>query len=211
MSCIVNLTKNYGDFYLSIPKLDLDKDGITALMGPSGSGKTSLFRILLGIESADTGEWLLDGENVLKQPAKSRRLGAVFQNYELFWHLTVRDNIYFAAEARGINKDESYKTFEQLVSHLKINEILDRKVEVLSGGEKQRVAIARALMGRPRYVLLDEPFAALDAPLKAQARSLLKDVLSVSKIPALLITHDVIDAQELGARLIQIEDIKAKS
>ncbi|MEK6555692.1 MAG: ATP-binding cassette domain-containing protein [Bdellovibrionota bacterium] len=204
MSYIENLTKDYGDFLLKVQRLELDAKGLTALMGPSGSGKTSLFRILLGLEKADRGRWMFNDEDMLQKPIQKRQLGAVFQSYELFPHLSAQDNILFAAQARGIARDKAQSNLKRLTDSLKLQSCLNRKAEVLSGGEKQRVAIARALIGEPVFLLMDEPFAALDIDLRKEARALVKETLNEWKVPALIITHDQEDVAALGARLTNI-------
>jgi ABC-type sugar transport system ATPase subunit len=207
VSLIKDLTKDYGDFFLSIPKLELQDSGLTALMGPSGSGKTSLFRILLGLEKAQRGSWILNGEDLLQKPIQKRRLGAVFQSYELFPHLTAEANILFAARARHTEEGQARANLARLVESLKLQSCLNRRAEILSGGEKQRVAIARALIGEPIFLLMDEPFAALDIDLRQEARTVVKETLMTWNIPALIITHDQEDVSALEAKLIQMKDV----
>lgn len=213
MSLIENLSKHYRaeghgqpPFHLRVDRLELPESGSVALMGPSGSGKTSLFRILLGLERADTGSWRVDDHDLLQVPCEKRCLGAVFQTYELFPHMSAEENIWFAAKARKIPRERALKNIERLSHDLRIEAILKRRADLLSGGEKQRVAIARALVAEPRVLLLDEPFSALDADLRKEARSLVKNVLAQSNCPSLMITHDREDAEALSARIVRIQN-----
>ncbi len=210
MSLVENLFKRYRPernepaFELRVDRLEIPEQGSLALMGASGSGKTSLFRILLGLEKADRGSWTFGGQNLLAIPCEKRGLGAVFQSYELFPHMSAKENIYFAATARRISRERSQKTFDQLVSELRLSPFLERRTELLSGGEKQRVAIARALMSEPKLLLLDEPFAALDSDLRREARLMVRNVLSQSNCPSLIITHDLEDVTGLDAKVVRI-------
>ncbi len=160
------------------------------MWGPSGAGKTSVFRVLLGLDSCDSLQWRFKEIDLAKLAVPERRLGVVFQNYELFPHLTARDNIVFAAKARKINEKNISENLAKLVADLKLESCLFRRAHQLSGGEQQRVALARAIIGEPRFLFLDEPFSALDADLRQEARNLVQSVINERKIPSLLITHD---------------------
>lgn len=212
MSLVENLFKHYRPernelpFELRVDRLEIPDQGSIALMGPSGSGKTSFFRILLGLEKADRGTWMFGGENLFEVPCEKRGLGAVFQSYELFPHMTAQENISFAASARRIPQDRAKKTFDRLVGELRLSPFLARRTELLSGGEKQRVAIARALMSDPKLLLLDEPFAALDSDLRREAREMVRNVLAQSNCPSLIITHDLDDVSGLGAKVVRINN-----
>ena len=217
MSIVKRLKANYGDFQVDISDWQLPQKGVTALWGPSGSGKSSVLRLLLGIDEADELVWEFpEGDKVLdlgRTSVRERRLGVVFQNYELFDHMTARENLDFALEAakqrclsQGEKFDETYflGNLERAVKALGVGQILDRPVTVLSGGEKQRVALARALVGAPRMLFLDEPFSALDAANRAEARKLVREVLEATGIPALIVTHDQEDIVALGASVFKI-------
>ncbi len=190
MSLVKNLIRDYGNFKIDIPDWEVPDQGITALWGPSGAGKTSAFRLLIGLDECPKLEWNFRGVDLAKLPTPQRRLGVVFQNYELFPHMSARDNIFFAAEARKISESESREEFASLVRELSLSECLFRRAHQLSGGEQQRVALARALIGQPRFLFLDEPFSALDLDLKNEARDLVVKVIEQRKIPSLLVTHD---------------------
>jgi sulfate transport system ATP-binding protein/putative spermidine/putrescine transport system ATP-binding protein len=195
------LQKDLGDFQLHIPQWEILDQGVTALLGPSGSGKSTVLRCLLGLESATGWEWNFRGKNLAKLPAPDRRIGIVFQSFELFPHLTGRENILFAAQARKISRSTQDTHFAKLVLQLDLNHCIDRRPAQLSGGEKQRVAIARALIGEPQIIFLDEPFSALDEQLRNQARQLVRSVLDDWKIPAVLVTHDDHDVSALARKV----------
>lgn len=198
MSVVRNLNRQLGELKIQISHWEIADQGITALKGPSGSGKTQIIRTLLGLEKCPSLSWEFAGEDLAKLPIEKRRLGVVFQGYELFPHLTARENIEFAARARKIPKEELAERIADFATKLKLNDCLDRRADKLSGGEQQRVALARALMGRPRFLFLDEPFSALDSELRAEARALVKRIISEEKIPTLLVSHDAADIAELA-------------
>ena len=204
MSVVKNMVHDYGDFKLDIPQWEIADQGVTALWGPSGSGKTSVFRVLIGIESCRDLSWSFKGVDLARLPVQRRNLGVVFQNYELFPHLTAEENILFAAEAKNVPVVESRELLRRWISRLNLSSCIARKARLLSGGERQRVALARALMSRPKMMLLDEPFSALDENLRDEARKLVRDVLVEEDVPALLITHDERDLAVLATHIQKI-------
>ncbi len=205
MSLVKNLRANYGDFKIDIPSWEILDEGVTALWGPSGAGKTSVFRLLLGLDKAENGfTWNFESVDLAALPTPRRRLGVVFQSLELFPHMTARENILFAAEARGIDLLDSSAHLLSLVETLSLGAVLGRRTSVLSGGERQRVALARALIGRPRLLFLDEPFSALDADLRSEARNLVRSAIAIEKIPTVLITHDRSDLDTLATKITEI-------
>lgn len=210
MSWVRNLKLSFGrnlsgGFDLDIPSWEILDQGLTALWGASGSGKTTVFRALLGLERAEPGfSWTFaDGTDLAKLPTPKRRLGVVFQSLELFPHMTAEQNILFAAEARARPRAEADQHMKKLVETLRLDQCLGRRAGLLSGGEKQRVALARALIGRPRILLLDEPFSALDADRREEARRLVAEVLEKEKIAAILVTHDRADLAAFAKRTFQ--------
>ena len=211
MSLVRDLNRDYGDFKLEIPSWEIPDSGVTALWGPSGSGKTSVFRCLLGLEPTPGMSWEHQGVDLAKLPTPERRLGVVFQSYELFPHMTAAENIAFAAQARKIAKDDFTTHLKSLVNSLKLEACFDRRVSLLSGGERHRVALARALIGRPRVLLLDEPFAALDTELRQEARALVKSTIASEGIPTILITHDREDLNALASKITEIRSGKLVS
>ncbi|HEX4923614.1 MAG TPA: ATP-binding cassette domain-containing protein [Bdellovibrionales bacterium] len=206
MSSVQNLVRDYGDFRVEIPKWEIADRGITALWGPSGSGKTSIFRLLIGLEPCPSLQWQFNGEDLARLPVSERRLGVVFQSYELFPHLTAEENIRFAARARKIPREEAESELQSLIHQLQLQACRHRAAHLLSGGEKQRVALARALIGRPRFLFLDEPFSAIDEDLRDDARTLVKSAIEAREIPTLLITHDRRDVAFLAHQMVEIRD-----
>lgn len=206
MSLIKNLTRDYGDFKIHIPQWEIADQGITALWGPSGAGKTSVFRLLIGLEPCPGLVWEFKGQDLAQLPVPERRLGVVFQGLELFPHLTARENIDFAMDARQIESGEREKSLSHLTEVLQLKSFIDRKARLLSGGEQQRVALARALAGKPRFLFLDEPFSALDAELREGARQLVRSVIDEFSVPTMIITHDREDVEALGAHLVKIKN-----
>jgi len=200
-----NLKKSYGDFSIDIPEWEILDQGVTALFGPSGAGKSSVLRLLIGLESCEGMSWMHLGDDIAKLPTPERRLGVVFQSLDLFSHMTALENIRFALEARGLSGSEFEKRVSTLVDRLELQACIEQKASTLSGGERQRVALARALVAKPRFLLLDEPFSALDINRRRQARQLLKEVLKEEKVPAILISHDVSDVDELAERVSEVQ------
>lgn len=205
MSVVEHLNKKYDNFEIQIPRWEILDQGVTALWGPSGSGKTSVFRILLGLESCPELKWQWGKEDLAQMPTPDRQLGVVFQTLDLFPHLTAQQNIFFPVKARKISQEKANERFQRLNQVLRMENFLNRKAELLSGGEKQRVALARALMSFPRMLFLDEPFSALDETLKKDARNFLKVILQETKTPALLITHDERDLETLANQVTKID------
>jgi ABC-type Fe3+/spermidine/putrescine transport system ATPase subunit len=206
MGLVQNLIRDYGDFKVDISSWTIEDKGITALWGPSGSGKTSIFRLLIGLEPCPGLKWEFNGVDLAQLPVPERRLGVVFQTYELFPHLSAEENIQFAAQARKIPKDQTAKDLQELIEELQLQGCRTRQAYLLSGGEKQRVALARALIGQPRFLFLDEPFSAIDEDLRDDARQLVKRVIEHRRIPTLLITHDRRDVAFLAHQMVEILD-----
>ncbi|MFP5520108.1 MAG: sulfate/molybdate ABC transporter ATP-binding protein [Bdellovibrionia bacterium] len=206
MSLVTGIHKKYDDFSLEVPSWEILDQGVTALIGASGSGKTTLFRILLGLEDGGKYSWEYSGTDLALLPAQKRNIGVVFQSYDLFPHMTVKENILFAADAKKIEQKQFLQNDLALfVERLQLSHILDRKADVLSGGEKQRTALARALVGKPRILFLDEPFSALDANLRGESRSLVLEMIQLLNIPAVLVTHDQEDVKFMANKVSQIE------
>ena len=206
MSQVEALKAEYDDFKIDIPKWEILDQGVTALWGPSGAGKTSVLRLLIGLDRPKSMKWIFEGEDLALLSTPQRRIGVVFQNYELFPHMTALENILFAAEARKIPQERTKKNIDEYVQTLQLQNCLDRKAGVLSGGEKQRVALARALIGEPRILMLDEAFSALDESLREDARQLVKKLIDSKKIPTILITHDQQDLKALAQKVSEIKN-----
>jgi molybdate transport system ATP-binding protein len=193
--------------------LDVDlrfPSGVTVLEGPSGAGKSTLLRIVAGLVRPDAGVVALDGR-VLHDahrsvPSFRRDIAYVFQEYALFPHLSALDNVAFGLAARGVPRAERLETARAWLDRLGIAGLERARPRALSGGERQRVALARALAWRPRAVLLDEPFAALDEATAARVRDELRDTLGALGVPVVLVTHDPGDARAFGAPVVMLRD-----
>jgi ABC-type sugar transport system ATPase subunit len=196
---LLNVHLAINDFTLSIPRWETPDSGVTVLWGASGSGKSTLLKLLLGFIECPGAEWWVEGIDLLKLAPPERRIGMVFQSFELFPHLTAKENILFAARARSMPKEVALSRLNQFVTTLGLERVLNTPASVLSGGEKQRVALARALIAEPRILLLDEPFSSLDQHLRSEARSLVRQILETSRIPAILVTHDRADVEALAS------------
>jgi ABC-type sugar transport system ATPase subunit len=213
MSLIKNLNKDLGSFQLAIHELKLEGNGVNAIVGPSGSGKSFFLRCLMGLENTGSAIWE-DQRNGKTQdlfalPTAERQLGVLFQSYELFPHMTGRENIDFALKARNLKWQDVHAQSQILQKELGLVDFWDRPSRVLSGGEKQRIALARALLGRPRWLLMDEPFSALDPDLRESSRVMVKQLIQEFKIPTIMVTHDPQDVQVLANRVIRFEKGRA--
>ena len=207
MSFVENLEIKKKDFNSSVSKWQICDEGIHILSGPYGAGTTTLLRALMGLENTHKFKRNFLGEDLEALPIEKRRLGVVFQTWDLFPHMTAMENIEFAAKARGLDGATLIKRWEWIEETLKMQSFVHTKAEVLSGGEKQRTALARALIAKPRMLLLDEPFTSLDENLRDAARDLLKKVVEMDKVPALLVTHDTKDIQMLADEVTKIDSI----
>ena len=172
-----------------------DAASITILFGPSGAGKSTVLRCIAGLESLTSGQIVFAGEHWTNIPPQKRSIGYLFQEYALFPHLRVRDNIGYAVK-------RSPGVVEQVASMLKVHDLLDRWPSELSGGQQQRVALARVLARKPRLLLLDEPLSALDAATRDHVRTELAHLLRRLGIPAIVVTHDWVDALTLGDQML---------
>ncbi|HUP50136.1 MAG TPA: ABC transporter ATP-binding protein [Thermoanaerobaculia bacterium] len=188
-----DLTVRYGAV-VAVDRLSLDagRGALAALVGPSGCGKTSVLRAIAGFETPAGGTIRVEGERLDDLPPEKRRVGMLFQQGALFPHLTVLENVAF-----GLSRGESGRAHEAL-RLVGLERLEKRRPHELSGGEQQRVALARALAPRPRLVLLDEPFAALDAPLRARLREEVRDILNTTGTTAVLVTHDQEEALSIA-------------
>ncbi|MDL5367650.1 sulfate/molybdate ABC transporter ATP-binding protein [Xanthomonas sp. NCPPB 2654] len=185
--------------------LDIRQGELLALLGPSGSGKTTLLRVIAGLEHADAGRVLIDGEDATGLPVQSRRVGFVFQHYALFRHMTVRDNIAFGLRVRrgaGRLAEAAIRArVTELLALVQLDGLESRYPTQLSGGQRQRVALARALAIEPRVLLLDEPFGALDAQVRRDLRRWLRELHDRTGLTTVFVTHDQEEALELADRV----------
>jgi sulfate transport system ATP-binding protein len=179
--------------------------GVTTLLGPSGSGKTTLLRIIAGLESADEGRVLVEGEDITRTPVGKRRFGFVFQTFALFNQLTVKENIAFGLQAQGVRRPAIGPRVEELLAMVQLEGLGSRYPDQLSGGQRQRVGFARALAPYPKLLLLDEPFGALDARVRAEMRAWLRDLHEATHLTTLLVTHDQEEALELSDQVVVMD------
>ncbi|HEY6898934.1 MAG TPA: sulfate ABC transporter ATP-binding protein [Rhodocyclaceae bacterium] len=204
---VQNIQKRFGDF-VALDNVSHDFAGgeLTALLGPSGCGKTTLLRIIAGLESADGGRVLLEGEDASDTHVRERQVGFVFQHYALFRHMTVFDNVAFGLRVRPKKTRPSETEIKQRVGALlelvQLSWLADRFPAQLSGGQRQRIALARALAVEPRVLLLDEPFGALDAKVRKELRRWLRRLHDELHITSIFVTHDQEEALEVADRVV---------
>ncbi|MEQ1723333.1 MAG: ABC transporter ATP-binding protein [Pseudobdellovibrio sp.] len=210
MSHIKNLRIRLENFELDIPELNLAESGVTAILGSSGSGKTTFLKTLIGLHRPKAWSWNFKGEDLAKLSISDRRLGVVFQSYDLFPHLTAEENIFLVLNARHSleQRDDMHKMLQKFKFKLNLESCWQTLASQLSGGEKQRVALLRALVSNPRILLLDEPFSALDSDLRLEARKVVKELVQQINIPVYLITHDQEDVTALANHVIRIKSGK---
>jgi sulfate transport system ATP-binding protein len=202
--------KRFGDFTaLGDVSLEVKEGELVALLGPSGSGKTTLLRIIAGLEFPDRGIVLFDGEDATERSARDRRVGFVFQHYALFRHMTVFENVAFGLRVRPRRdrpgEAEIRKRVSELLELVQLGALAGRLPSQLSGGQRQRVALARALAVRPRVLLLDEPFGALDSRVRKDLRRWLRRIHEELGITSVFVTHDQEEALELADRVVVMD------
>jgi sulfate transport system ATP-binding protein len=198
-----NICKNYGDFRASDNvSFGIEKGKLAALLGPSGSGKTTLLRMIAGLEAPDSGDIYIDGQRVNDVPAAKRGIGFVFQSYALFRYMTVYDNVAFGLDLMKVPKKEIKKRVTELLELTGLTGMEKRYPNQLSGGQRQRVAFARALAPNPQVLLLDEPFAAIDAKVRTELRSWLREMVTKLGITSIFVTHDQDEAVEVADEII---------
>ena len=198
-----NVNKNFGDFKASDNvSFKVKKGHLVGLLGPSGSGKTTILRILAGLETADSGDIFINGKRVNKISAQKRGIGFVFQNYALFRYQTVFDNVAFSLKIEKWDKKKIRERVHYLLNLVGLAGLEDRYPNQLSGGQRQRVAFARALANEPQLLLLDEPFAAIDAKVRQELRSWLRELIHNVGITSIFVTHDQDEAFEVADQII---------
>ena len=204
---IENLTKRFGYFTaVDDVSFDAEEGAVTALLGPSGSGKSTVLRMIAGLEIPTVGRIWMEGEEHTFMSVQERRVGFVFQHYALFRHMTVADNIGFGLSVRKTPRDTRRKRVDELLELVQLGPFRDRYPDQLSGGQRQRVALARALAPRPRVLLLDEPFGALDARVRQELRRWLDSLHRELGVTSLLVTHDQEEAMELANKVVVMHE-----
>src|SRR6059058_634640 len=181
--------------------LTVEPGEFMVLVGPSGSGKTTALRMLAGLEAVDAGEILIDGQDVTDVPPRDRDVAMVFQNYALYPHMSVAENIAFGLKLAHVRKAERAKRVQEAAAMLGLSELLDRKPSQLSGGQRQRVAMGRAIVREPKVFLMDEPLSNLDAKLRVQTRSQIAELQRRLGITTVYVTHDQVEAMTMGHRV----------
>jgi sulfate transport system ATP-binding protein len=200
-----NLNKNFGDFHaVKDVSFEIEKGHLIGLLGPSGGGKTSILRMLAGLETPSSGDIIFHGNRVNDLPPQERGIGFVFQNYALFKHMTVYDNIAFGLKVKKQSKEQIRERVMYLVELTGLKGFEHRYAHQLSGGQRQRVAFARALAPEPQLLLLDEPFAAIDAKIRTELRTWLKDMIERVGITSIFVTHDQEEAIEVADEIMII-------
>jgi len=207
---VQNIHKSFGNFTaLGDVSLDFPRGELVALLGPSGCGKTTLLRIIAGLETADKGRVLLDGQDASDTHVRERQVGFVFQHYALFRHMTVFDNVAFGLRVKPRKERqpeaEIKKRVTELLKLVQLDWLGDRFPPQLSGGQRQRIALARALAVEPRVLLLDEPLGALDAKVRKELRRWLRRLHDELHITSIFVTHDQDEALEVADRIVLMD------
>ena len=204
---IENVVKQFGSFRaVDGPSLDIRRGEFFALLGPSGCGKTTLLRMLAGFETPDEGRILLNGHDIAQYLPHERPVNMMFQNYALFPHLSVRDNIAFGLKRAGMARADIATRVAEMVALVKLEGLEKRKPDQLSGGQRQRVALARSLARRPQVLLLDEPLAALDKKLRESTQLELMELQRRLGMTFIIVTHDQEEAMTVASRIGVMDD-----
>lgn len=202
-----NISKSYnGNLAVDDISLEVSSGEILALVGPSGCGKTTVLRVVAGLVLPDRGSVTLGGQDITRLPANRRPTVTVFQDYALFPHLNVLDNIAYGLKTRRVNKREILPRVEQVMDLMRIRELGKRRIHELSGGQQQRVAVARSLVVNPGVMLFDEPLSSLDARLRVQMREEIKRIQQQTGITALYVTHDQEEALAIADRVAVMQE-----
>ena len=198
-----NINKHFGSFKASDNvSFGIEKGKLIGLLGPSGSGKTTILRMIAGLENPDSGEIIIDGKVINNVPASKRGIGFVFQSYALFRYMTVFENIAFGLRVLKKSENEIKERVAELVKLIGLEGLESRYPSQLSGGQRQRVAFARALAPNPQLLLLDEPFAAIDAKVRQELRHWLKEMIAKLGVTSIFVTHDQDEAIEVADEII---------
>ena len=199
---IDNVTKAYGkNIVIQGLSAEIQPGEFFTLLGPSGCGKTTLLRMIIGFNSIEGGEIRVDGKVINQIPTNRRNMGMVFQNYAVFPHMSVRDNVAYGLKTRHVPKAERYKRADEILKLVKIDDYADRMPTQLSGGQQQRVALARAIVIQPEVLLMDEPLSNLDAKLRVEMRNVIKRIQRQVGITTVYVTHDQEEALAISDRI----------
>ena len=203
-----NLSKRFSKKVWGVKKIDLDVEDkeFMVLLGPSGCGKTTTLRMIAGLEEVTTGSIFIGDRDVTEAPPRKREVSMVFQNYAVWPHMTVYDNIAYSQRLKRVGKKEIDKTVREVAEMVKISELIERYPKQLSGGQQQRVALARALAVKPKIFLLDEPLSNLDAKLQVIMRTELKAIHQQTRATSVFVTHDQSEAMSMADRIVIMKD-----
>jgi len=200
-------SKRFGDFQaLNDVSIEVPNGSLTALLGPSGSGKSTLLRAIAGLETLDGGRVMIDDEDVSKKPTQKREVGFVFQHYAAFKHMTVFENVGFGLKIRKWDKTKISARVHELLQLVQLDGLADRYPSQLSGGQRQRMALARALAVEPQVLLLDEPFGALDAKVRKDLRTWLRNLHEEMHVTTIFVTHDQEEAMDVAGQLVVMNE-----
>jgi sulfate transport system ATP-binding protein len=200
---VENATKRFGDFVaLDGVSIDVPDGSLTALLGPSGSGKSTLLRVIAGLEEPDSGRVLISEREMTHVPVQDRNVGFCFQHYAAFKHMTVGKNVAFGMQIRKRPKQEIDDRVHELLRLVQLEGLIDRYPSQLSGGQRQRMALARALAVEPKVLLLDEPFGALDARVRAELRTWLRRLHDEVHVTTIFVTHDQEEAMDVAEQIV---------
>jgi len=204
---LAGLTKRFADGMVAVDNIDLhiEPGSYCCLLGPSGCGKTTMLRMIAGHETPSNGAILIDGNNVIGRPPRERGTAMMFQNYALFPHLSVRDNVAFSLRVRGVQKKERLREADRVIEQVQLGMLADRLPGQLSGGQQQRVALARAIIMRPTVLLLDEPLSALDEFLRLQMRGELRGMQRELGITFIHVTHTQLEAIAVADQVVVMD------
>ncbi len=204
---LTKIEKHYDSFHaLKNIDLQVEKEEFVVFVGPSGCGKSTLLRSICGLETVSSGRIVLDGQDITDIHPSKRNLAMVFQNYALFPHLSVFDNIAFGLQLHGISKADIRKRVERAAALLHLEEMLDRKPKQLSGGQRQRVAIGRCIVKAPKLFLFDEPLSNLDAKLRVRMRVELLNLHYETRNTVVYVTHDQVEAMTMADKIVVLQD-----
>ena len=203
-----NITKEYENGFVAVKDVNLDigDNEFVILVGPSGCGKSTTLRMIAGLEDISEGDLLIDGQKMNDVAPQHRDIAMVFQNYALYPHMTVYQNIAYSLKIKRVPKDEIDRRVRETAASLNLTELLDRRPGQLSGGQKQRVAMGRAIIRKPKAFLMDEPLSNLDAKLRAQMRVEIADLYHRLNTTFIYVTHDQTEAMTLGTKIVVMRD-----
>ena len=208
---VKNLYKHFGTFQaVNGVSFEVPSGELVALLGPSGSGKSTILRIIAGLEPADSGTVELTGEDATNLPVQRRGVGFVFQHYALFRHMTIRQNVAFGLEVQRLKAPVIRDRVDELLNLVQLSGFAERYPSQLSGGQRQRVALARALAPRPKVLLLDEPFGALDSKVREELRTWLRKLHDEVHVTSLFVTHDQQEAFEVSDQVVVLNKGKVE-